>query len=178
VARKVVGVGSVGTQDYVLLMRGRRLGDPLILQIKQAVRSVHENHLRPSRYRSPGARVVAGQHLVQAASDPFLGWFNSADGTSYYVRQFRDAKGGLDLALLTPKLLSGYGALCSWVLGRAHARSGDSLAIKGYLGSSKNFEDAMVRYSFAYAAQNAADYQRFCDAILGHRPEPPGKPHR
>jgi len=163
-ARKVVGVGSVGTQDYVVLLRGRRLGDPLILQIKQAVRSVHEDHLRASRYRSPGARIVAGQYLVQSATDPFLGWFNAQAGTSFYVRQFRDAKGGLDLARMTPKVLDAYGALCAWVLGRAHARSGDSLAIKGYLGGGRSFEDAMVNYSFAYAEQNLADYQRFCAA--------------
>jgi uncharacterized protein (DUF2252 family) len=161
VARKVVGVGSVGTHCYVVLLQGRRMNDPLILQVKQAVRSVYEDHLRRSRYRSSAARVVAGQHLMQAATDPFLGWFNAGSEASFYVRQFRDAKGGLDVAVLNPQVLAGYGALCAWALARAHARSGDSIAISAYLGTGPVFDNAMVTFAGAYADQNQRDYERF-----------------
>jgi uncharacterized protein (DUF2252 family) len=165
VARKVVGVGSVGTECYIVLMQGRRMADPFILQVKQAVPSVFEADLPKSRYRSSGARVVAGQRLIQAASDPFLGHFATQSGTSYYVRQFRDAKGSFDVATMSSHSLRSYGELCANSLARAHAKSGDSLAIQGYIGKGRAFEDAMVRYSSAYADQNERDYQRFRSAV-------------
>ena len=161
VARKVVGVGSVGTECYIVLLQGRRMADPFVLQIKQAVASVFESGLPKSRYRTPGARVVAGQLLIQAASDPFLGSFTTQTGTCYYVRQFRDAKGSFEVSTMSPHLLCGYGELCARSLARAHARSGDSMAIQGYLGKSRVFDEAMVRYSITYADQNQSDYERF-----------------
>ncbi|MFZ0324066.1 MAG: DUF2252 domain-containing protein [Actinomycetes bacterium] len=167
VARKVVGVGSVGTECYIVLLQGRRMADPFILQVKQAVASVYEGDLPKSRYRTSGARVVAGQHLIQAASDPFLGSFTTQSGTSYYVRQFRDAKGSFDVATMSAHLLSRYGELCARSLARAHARSGDSMAIQGYIGKGSAFDEAMVRYSVAYADQNERDYERFRSAFAG-----------
>ncbi len=165
VARKVVGVGSVGTECYIVLLQGRRMADPFILQIKQAVPSVFEEGLPKSRFRTPGARVVAGQLLIQAASDPFLGSFTTKSGASYYVRQFRDAKGSFDVTTMSAHLLSRYGALCARSLARAHARSGDSMAIQGYIGKGRVFDEAMVRYSVAYADQNEQDYEKFRSAF-------------
>ncbi len=161
VARKVVGVGSVGTECYIVLLRGRRIGDPFILQVKQASRSVFEGPLPRSRYRSPGARVVAGQRLIQAASDLFLGTLTAQDGTSYYVRQFRDAKGSVDLMRMSAGALAAYARMCATSLARAHARSGDSVAIQGYVGKGRAFEDAMVTFATAYAEQNERDFAAF-----------------
>jgi hypothetical protein len=165
VARKVVGVGSVGTQCYIVLLRGRRRGDPFILQVKQAGPSVFEGPLPRSRYRSAGARVVAGQRLIQAASDLFLGTLTAKDGTSYYVRQFRDAKGSVDLERLTGDRLTAYARMCGTSLARAHARSGDSIAIQGYVGKGRAFDDAMVAFSRRYADQNDQDYAAFRSAV-------------
>jgi len=165
VARKAVGVGSVGTECYIVLLRGRRRGDPFILQVKQAVASVFEGLLPRSRYRSPGARVVAGQRLMQAASDPFLGSFTSQQGASYYVRQFRDAKGAFELTGLSANALGAYAVMCGASLARAHARSGDSVAIQGYLGKSAAFEDSMVQFATSYADQNERDFERFRMAV-------------
>jgi uncharacterized protein (DUF2252 family) len=168
VARKVVGVGSVGSECYIVLLRGRRRGDPFILQVKQAGPSVFEGPLPRSRHRTPGARVVAGQRLIQAASDLFLGTLKAGDGTSYYVRQFRDAKGSVDLESMTGSRLTAYSRMCGTSLARAHARSGDSVAIQGYLGKGRAFDDAMVAYSHRYADQNEQDYTAFRRAVTGH----------
>jgi uncharacterized protein (DUF2252 family) len=161
VARKVVGVGSVGTECYIVLLRGRRRGDPFILQVKQAGPSVFEGPLPRSRHRSAGARVVAGQRLIQAASDLFLGTLTAKDGTCYYVRQFRDAKGSVDLERMTASRLTAYARMCGTSLARAHARSGDSVAIQGYVGKGRAFDDAMVAFSRRYADQNEQDYAAF-----------------
>ena len=167
VARKVVGVGSVGSECYIVLLRGRRQGDPFILQVKQAGPSVFEGPLPRSRYRLHGARVVAGQRLIQAASDMFLGTLRATDGTDYYVRQFRDAKGSVDLEKMTSLRLAAYARMCGTSLARAHARSGDSVAIQGYLGKGKAFEDAMVAFSRLYADQNDKDYAAFQRSVGG-----------
>jgi uncharacterized protein (DUF2252 family) len=159
-ARKVVGVGSVGTRCYVVLLLGDRHDDPLLLQVKQATTSVLEPYVGRSRYRHPGRRVVSGQRLLQTASDIFLGW--AGDGTShYYVRQLWDMKGSVDLDTLDPADLVPYARLCGWVLARAHARSGDGAAISGYLGSGDRFDRAVADFAEAYADQTEADHAAF-----------------
>ena len=162
-ARKVVGVGSVGTRCYVVLLLGERDDDPLLLQIKQAGASVLEPYAGASRYRHPGHRVVNGQRLLQTASDILLGW--TGDGTAdYYVRQLWDMKGSINLDTLDPNDLAPYGRLCGWVLARAHARSGDAAAISGYLGSGDTFDRAVASFAEAYADQTESDYAAFCRA--------------
>jgi uncharacterized protein (DUF2252 family) len=162
-ARKVVGVGSVGTRCYVLLLLGDRHDDPLLLQVKQATASVLEPYVGRSRYRHPGHRVVNGQRLLQTASDIFLGW--TSDGAAdYYVRQLWDMKGSVNLDTLDPADLVPYGRLCGWVLARAHARSGDAAAISGYLGTGDRFDRAVADFAEAYADQTEADYAAFTRA--------------
>jgi uncharacterized protein (DUF2252 family) len=162
-ARKVVGVGSVGTRCYVVLLLGKREDDPLLLQVKQATASVLEPYAGRSRYRHPGHRVVNGQRLLQTASDIFLGW--TGDGVAdYYIRQLWDMKGGIHLETLDPADLVPYGRLCGWVLARAHARSGDAPAIAGYLGSGDTFDLAVATFAEAYADQTEADHAAFSAA--------------
>jgi hypothetical protein len=162
-ARKVVGVGSVGTRCYVVLLLGHRDDDPLLLQVKQATASVLEPYAGRSRFRHPGHRVVNGQRLLQTASDIFLGW--TGDGEAdYYIRQLWDMKGGVHLDTLDPADLVPYGRLCGWVLARAHARSGDAAAIAGYLGSGDTFDRAVAAFAEAYADQTDADYAAFSAA--------------
>jgi uncharacterized protein (DUF2252 family) len=169
IAHKVVGVGSVGVQAWVMLLIGRNRGDPLFLQIKQAQPSVLEQHLAPSPYANAGQRVVAGQRAMQAASDIMLGWhrLTGPDGTSrdFYVRQLRDWKGSFELAQMSPTSMSRYGELCAWTLARAHARSGDRFAIAAYLGESSAFDVAVADFAAAYADQNQRDYDSFLAAI-------------
>ena len=162
-ARKVVGVGSVGTRCYVVLLLGDRHDDPLLLQVKQATASVLEPHAGRSRYRHAGRRVVTGQRLLQTASDIFLGW--TSDGAAdYYVRQLWDMKGSVNLDTLDPADLAPYGRLCGWVLARAHARSGDAAAISGYLGGGDSFDRAVADFAEAYADQTEADHAAFTRA--------------
>jgi uncharacterized protein (DUF2252 family) len=159
-ARKVVGVGSVGTRCYVVLLLGDRDDDPLLLQIKQATISALEPYAGRSRHRHHGRRVVNGQRLLQTASDIFLGW--TGDGVAqYYVRQLWDMKGSVNIEAMPPDHLFHYGRLCGWVLARAHARSGDAVAISGYLGSSDRFDRAAASFAEAYADQSEADYAAF-----------------
>ncbi|HEX5878267.1 MAG TPA: DUF2252 domain-containing protein [Actinomycetota bacterium] len=162
-ARKVVGVGSVGTRCYVVLLLGERHDDPLLLQVKQATASVLEPYAGRSRYRHPGHRVVNGQRLLQTASDIFLGWTGD-DVADYYIRQLWDMKGGIHLETLDPADLVPYGRLCGWVLARAHARSGDPAAIAGYLGSGDAFDQAVASFAEAYADQTEADHAAFSAA--------------
>ena len=162
-ARKVVGVGSVGTRCYVVLLLGDRHDDPLLLQVKQAGTSVLEPYAGRSRYRHPGRRVVNGQRLLQTASDIFLGW-TSDDNSQYYIRQLWDMKGSVNIETLTPADLYDYGQLCGWVLARAHARSGDAAAISGYLGTGDRFDRAVTDFAEAYADQTEADYAAFVRA--------------
>ena len=165
-ARKVVGVGSVGTRDYIVLLQGRDAGDPLFLQVKQAVASVLESYLGNSRYRQHGERVVQGQRMMQAASDIFLGW-TSGPGTRrhYYWRQLRDMKGTPRVESMRPIALAFYARICGWTLARAHARSGDPVAIAAYLGGSHAFDKSIADFACRYADQNETDYAEFVRAI-------------
>jgi uncharacterized protein (DUF2252 family) len=170
VARKVVGVGSVGTRAWVVLLLGRDGQDPLFLQAKEAERSVLERFAGKSRYSNSGQRVVAGQRLMQATSDIFLGWDRIAgivDGVprDFYFRQFRDWKGSIDIESMIPKGLVLYARLCGWTLARAHARSGDRIAIAAYMGKSDAFDRAIADFSDAYADQNERDYRSMLSAI-------------
>jgi uncharacterized protein (DUF2252 family) len=166
-AHKVVGVGSVGTQCYVVLFAGDQ-DDHLFLQLKEARPSVLEGLAGPSPFANNGERVVTGQRLMQSASDIFLGWARVAH-RDYYVRQLRDMKVAPNLAGYTPGLLASYGGLCGKVLGRAHAKSGDAATIAGYLGNRNVFDEAVARYALAYAEQVEADYENFKAAIKAGR---------
>jgi uncharacterized protein (DUF2252 family) len=169
IARKVVGVGSVGTRCWILLMIGRDESDPLFLQVKEAEASVLEPFLERSDATQHGERVVRGQRLMQAASDVFLGWFvaDGLDGIErhFYVRQMWDGKLSADLTTMPSSLLPVYAQMCGWTLARAHARSGDRIAIGAYLGSGDVFDRAMVEFATAYAAQNERDYRSVVDAL-------------
>jgi uncharacterized protein (DUF2252 family) len=171
VARKVVGVGSVGTRAYVVLLQGRDQGDPLFLQVKEATTSVLEDHLPKSRYRRHGERVVRGQRMMQAASDIFLGWFEGQEGRHYYWRQLRDMKASAVVETMVPTGMAAYANLCAWTLARAHARSGDPVAIAAYLGPYDEFEKALTDFSQRYADQNERDYEAFVGAIKSGRLE-------
>jgi len=165
-ARKIVGVGSVGTRAWIVLLEGRDGEDPLFLQVKQATRSVLEDHLPTSRYRQPGERVVQGQRLMQAASDIFLGWTKGVQaGIYYYWRQLRDMKGSSDPERMIPAAMGFYARACGWTLARAHARSGDAVAIAAYLGKGREFDHAMGDFAVRYAEQNERDYEVFVAAI-------------
>jgi hypothetical protein len=200
-ARKVVGVGSVGTEAFVLLLLGDRPDEPLFLQLKEAQESVLAPFAGKSEYAHQGERVVKGQQLMQAAADPFLGW-TSGIGTGgtgtggtgtggigtggreasgddhqglhvaakdYYVRQLRDMKGSMSVALMDPDQLAYYGRLCGWALARAHARTGRAAVISGCLGDGEDFDQAVADFAVAYAGQNERDYQQLRQAISGAR---------
>jgi uncharacterized protein (DUF2252 family) len=170
VARKVVGVGSVGTRAWMVLLQGRDSGDPLFLQVKEATASVLEDHLPRSRYNTPGQRVVEGQRLMQAASDIFLGWTRGVQANRYYYwRQLRDMKGSAVVEGMTPFALTFYARMCGWTLARAHARSGDAIAIAEYLGTDETVDNAIADFSARYADQNQRDYDSFVKAIAGGR---------
>jgi uncharacterized protein (DUF2252 family) len=165
-ARKVVGVGSVGTRGFIVLLEGRDRQDPLFLQQKEATFSVLEDHLPKSRYRHHGERVVQGQRLTQAASDIFLGWTKGVDATRhFYWRQLRDMKGSVDVTTVSPEGLLGYARACGWTLARAHARTGDPVAIAAYLGNGDSFDRAIVEFSERYADQNERDHTAFLEAV-------------
>ncbi|GGT79098.1 MULTISPECIES: DUF2252 domain-containing protein [Streptomyces] len=174
-ARKVVGVGSVGTRCFVLLLEGRDADDPLVLQVKEAGRSVLEPYLPPSTYAHQGQRIVCGQRLIQAASDIFLGWMTGPERRHFYWRQLRDMKGSAEVETMSPAMLGDYAALCGRALARAHARSGDRIAIAGYLGSSDVFDRAVADFAIRYARQNADDCSALGAAIAaGMIPSAPG----
>jgi len=168
-ARKVVGVGSVGTRAWVFLLVGREGKDPLVLQAKEAQASVLEPYLGASEFENHGERVVRGQRISQAASDIFLSWQRSEglDGNEhdFYVRQLWDWKASADLSTLSESGLHAYTRACGWSLARAHARSGDRLAIAAYLGAGSGFDQAIARFSTAYADQNERDHQHLADAV-------------
>jgi uncharacterized protein (DUF2252 family) len=171
VARKVVGVGSVGTFAFIVLLRGRDNGDPLFLQVKEATESVLEAHLPKSIYRHAGERVVHGQRLIQAASDIYLGWSKGPAGRYFYWRQLRDMKVSAAVETMTPTGLALYGALCGRTLARAHARSGDAVAIAEYLGADDSFDTAVTDFAERYADQNERDYQELVRAVASGRIE-------
>ena len=173
-ARKVVGVGSVGTRCWIVLMLGRDDADPLFLQVKEAETSVLSRFVGASKFTNQGQRVVAGQRLMQASSDIFLGWQRNEAGLDgkprdFYVRQLRDWKFSVDIETMVPAGLRLYGALCGWTLARAHARSGDRIAIAAYLGGSDVFDRAVTQFAAAYADQNERDYQSLLDAVASGR---------
>jgi uncharacterized protein (DUF2252 family) len=171
-ARKVVGVGSVGTRAFIVLLQGRDQADPLFLQVKEATSSVLEGHLRKSRYRQPGERVVRGQRMMQAASDIFLGWTKGVqDNRYFYWRQLRDMKASAEVETMTPVALGLYARICGWTLARAHARSGDPVAIAAYLGDDDQFDRSISDFAKRYADQNELDYQAFADATRSGRLE-------
>ena len=162
---KVVGVGSVGLLAFVLLLRGRDENDLMVLQVKQAQASVLEAYTRKSAFTKHGHRVVTGQRLMQAASDSFLGWIDGPAGRSFYVRQLRDMKWSPDPASLNKKRIGPYAVLCGHTLARAHARSGDAIAISAYLGTGKSFDKAVTRFAESYADQTEQDFAAFTGAI-------------
>jgi uncharacterized protein (DUF2252 family) len=169
-ARKVVGVGSVGTRAWVALLLGRHSEDASFLQVKEAEASVLEPFLGASEFANHGERVVVGQRLMQASSDIFLGWLHVDSGLDgqardFYVRQLRDWKGSAEIEQMIPKGLALYGRLCGWTLARAHARSGDRIAIAAYLGSGSSFDRAILEFSNAYAQQNERDYRRLTATV-------------
>ena len=169
-ARKVVGVGSVGTRAFIVLLEGRDAHDPLFLQIKEATASVLEASLPRSRYRQHGERVVQGQRMMQAASDIFLGWTKGVDvNRHFYWRQLRDMKGSALVELMAPATLTYYAQMCGWTLARAHARSGDPVAMAAYLGRDDAFDRSITDFSERYADQNQQDYEEFVKAIRSGR---------
>ena len=173
-ARKVVGVGSVGTRCWIVLLHGRDDSDPLFLQVKEAEASVLSRFVGASKYTNMGQRVVAGQRLMQATSDIFLGWQRIEAGLDgkqrdFYVRQLRDWKYSIAIEALIPRGMRIYGELCGWTLARAHARSGDRIAIAAYLGGSDVFDQAITQFAAAYADQNERDHQALVDAVASGR---------
>lgn len=173
-ARKVVGVGSVGTRAWIALLLGRDDREPLFLQMKEAEASVLEGFLGPSEFSNHGERVVTGQRLMQAVSDIFLGWIHiesGLDGSArdFYVRQLKDWKGSAEVDQMLPTGLGAYGNLCGWTLARAHARSGDRVAIAAYLGAGNAFDQAILEFSKAYAEQNERDHAALAAAVKSGR---------
>jgi uncharacterized protein (DUF2252 family) len=163
IVRQVVGVGSVGMVVYLVLLEGRSASDPLFLQCKQAVPSVYEPHLRPSTHGNHGERVIAGKRMVQSATDLFVGW-GSLRGRDFYVRQYRDMKLIPSTSLIAPRLVQ-FAAACGSTLARAHARSGDPLAVDAYMGTGNAFTKAVVRFAQRYADQNERDHEQLVRAI-------------
>ena len=171
-ARKVVGVGSVGTRAFIVLLQGRDAQDPLFLQIKEATSSVLEPYVRKSSYRQHGERVVQGQRMMQAASDIYLGWTKGVDvRRNFYWRQLRDMKGSAIVEAMRPLGLTYYAQICGWTLARAHARSGDPVAISEYLGETDGLDQSICDFSERYADQNEQDYQAFVNAVTSGRLE-------
>ena len=173
VARKVVGVGSVGTETWILLMEPDDGLEPLLLQAKQAQRSVLADYAGQSKYRNQGERVVAGQQLMQAASDIFLGWQSATPpgrrAADYYLRQLRDWKYSAAIEGMNAAAMTGYGRMCGWTLARAHARTGDRIAIAAYLGGSDTFDQAMAEFGETYADQTERDHAALADAVASGR---------
>src|SRR5215212_7225215 len=171
-ARKVVGVGSVGTRAYVVLLEGRDENDPLFLQVKEAGASVLDRYLESSpdeHHEHHGHRVVAGQRLMQAASDIFLGWFRGTEGRDFYWRQLKDMKGSAKVESMSADELVLYAGICGWALARAHARSGDRVQIAGYLGKSERFDRAIADFAKGYADQTERDHAALCAAVKSGR---------
>ena len=169
-ARKVVGVGSVGTRAWIVLMLGRDGEDPLFLQAKEAQSSVLEPFVGKSEFANHGQRVVEGQRLMQSASDIFLGWIHTDEGLDgqprdFYLRQLWDAKGSAIVELMEPNAMLAYGQLCGMTLAKGHARSGDPIAISSYLGKSDVFDRAMAAFAETYADQNERDYDTLKKAV-------------
>jgi uncharacterized protein (DUF2252 family) len=170
VARKIVGVGSVGTRCWVIFLAGNSSDDPLFLQVKEAQPSVLEPFVQGVSYSNNGQRVVAGQRLIQGAPDIFLGW-GEAEGYHFYVRQLRDMKGGIEFVpgKVVIERVPDYSSLCAWAMALAHAKSGDAALLSGYLGNSDELDEAMIKFAFAYANQNEKDYKALVKAAKSGR---------
>ena len=173
-ARKIVGVGSVGMRTWILLLLGRDDQDPLFLQFKEAQASVLEPFAGKSGFADHGKRVVEGQRLMQAASDIFLGWERTSQGIEgechdFYARQLWDWKLSPDIEIMPPNEMTIYGEMCGWALARAHARSGDRIAISAYLGNGEAFDRALAEFASTYADQNERDFQALVVAVKGGR---------
>jgi uncharacterized protein (DUF2252 family) len=170
VVRKVVGVGSVGTRCWVMFLKGNHDGDPLFLQVKEAQPSVLEPFTQKSVYSNQGHRVVAGQRMIQAAPDIFIGWGES-EGIHFYIRQLRDMKGGVEFDPQKVKIknIPQYTSLCGWALALAHAKSGDAATISGYVGKGSELDKALARFAFAYADQTEKDFQALTEAAKSGR---------
>jgi Uncharacterized protein conserved in bacteria (DUF2252) len=168
-AQKVVGVGSVGTRCFIVILEGRDEHDPLILQAKEATASVLEPFTASGHHANQGERVVTGQRAMQATPDIFLGWTRTAASRDFYFRQLWDMKGSVDVATLLPIGLTFYGSICGWSLARAHARTGDAVAISAYLGTGDTFDGAIADFAEAYADVNARDYEAYRAAIASGR---------
>ena len=164
----MVGVGSVGTFCYVVLFMADS-DDPLILQSKQARESVLEPYAGKSQFDHHGQRIVVGQRLMQSASDMFLGWLTTVDGTHYYLRQLRDMKYSVPFETLKLSGIVNYAGVCGWVLARAHAKAGDAAMIAGYLGKNDTFDQALSKFAQAYADQTAADHAALVKAVKSGR---------
>jgi uncharacterized protein (DUF2252 family) len=175
IARKVVGVGSVGTRCFIVLFIGRDQDDPLVLQFKEAEPSVLEPYAGRSAYRHRGARVINGQRLVQIDGDLFLGWNSLAQTDQhFYWRQLKDMKASAEIALLDAKAFDRYVSTCAWCLANAHARSGDPVAIAAYLGSGRSFDKAMAEFAATYARQTVEDWEALSAAVADGRLEAVG----
>jgi uncharacterized protein (DUF2252 family) len=178
IAIKIAGVASVGTRLFVMLLQGRDENDTLLLEIREATGSVLEDHLPKSTYLNPGRRVVEGQRLMQASDDVFLGWAPTNSDRQYYWRRTRDVTAFPDVAAMGPHRMRSYADICGWTLARAHARTGDRIAISGYLGSSDVFDHAVTEFAAAYADQNERDHAAFVRAIESGRIDgPDDRPH-
>jgi uncharacterized protein (DUF2252 family) len=164
-AHKVVGVGSVGLRAFVVLLQGRDPDDLLVLQVKEAVQSALAPYVNVAKAQDEGHRVVTGQRLMQAASDVFLGWITGSAGRYFYVRQLRDMKWSPEIATLTTDAMRGYAQICGKTLARGHARSGDSVAISAYLGTSDTFDQSLLSFALRYSAQVNEDFETFTQAI-------------
>jgi uncharacterized protein (DUF2252 family) len=169
VARKVVGVGSVGTRCWVVLLTGNGLEDPLFLQYKEAQPSVLAPYSRTSRWECEGKRIVVGQRTIQGAPDIFLGWGIQENGIHFYMRQLRDMKGGVEFNPERVRIFPEYAKLCGWALALAHAKSGDAAGISGYLGKNEGMDDAIAHFAAAYAAQTARDHEALARAARAKR---------
>ena len=164
-----MGVGSIGTRAFVVLLEGRDRDDPLFLQVKEAGASVLERYVESNTYEHHGHRVVAGQRLMQAASDIFLGWFRGTEWRDFYWRQLKDMKGSAKVEDMSADELVLYGNICGWALARAHARSGDRVQIAAYLGKSERFDRAIADFAEAYADQNERDHAALLAAVKAGR---------
>ena len=165
IALKVVGVGSVGTRCFIVMLEGNGPEDVLFLQVKEAGRSVLEDEFGESPFPHPGQRIVEGQRMMQSVSDILLGWTTAHSGTTYYVRQLKDMKASPNIAEFDPDDMNRYAKVCGWVLARTHARSGDPAAIAGYIGSGNVFGDAIVEFAVSYADQNERDFTAFLEHV-------------
>jgi uncharacterized protein (DUF2252 family) len=168
-ARRVGGIGSIGTRCHIIVLSGRDQSDPLVLQLKETTGSVLSPYLPPTKYRNEGQRVVEGQRLIQGTSDLFLGWLRHSSGREYYFRQLYDMKASAEISEMSAKVLGQYAGACGELLGRAHAKSGDPIAIAAYLGKGDRFDEAIAGFAMRYADQTERDFEALEQAVRAGR---------